>query len=114
MKPPAGEDYRCEPISCCKIGQQSGNVAQERTLIAAVMQRLEIFLKWCQQDGADDEGDQQSICAFDDVLPVAAPAQGEHAACTCNQEEQRYPPGIDQEQDGHNNLASFRVADVPV
>ena len=78
------------------------------------MQRLEIFLKRRQQDGADDEGDQQSSHSLADLLPVASPAQGEHTSSARNQEEQRYPPRVDQEQDSQDGVALFRVIDVPI
>lgn len=78
------------------------------------MQRLEIFLKWCQQDGAHNERDQQSRYSLAEELTVAAPAQGEHTASTGNQEEQRYAPRVDQEQDSQDNVTLIGVIDVPI
>jgi hypothetical protein len=77
------------------------------------VQSIQVFLQWRQQDGAHDEGDEQSSDSLTDVLLVASPAQGELASSTRNQEEQRYPPRVDQEQYGHNSFAFFRVFDVP-
>jgi len=78
------------------------------------VQRLEIFLKWCQQDGAHNERDQQSRYSLAEELTVAAPAQGEHTASTGNQEEQRYAPRVDQEQDSQDEVALIGVIDVPI
>ena len=53
-----------------------GDKAQERSLEVPKVQSLEIFLKWRQQDGAHDEGDEQSRHSLTDVLPVASAAKG--------------------------------------
>ena len=77
-----------------------------------MVQSLEISLKWGQQDGSNNKGDEQSIHALANVLPVASPAQGEHAAGTGNQEEQWYPPGVDRQQNAHDGIAFYRVVYV--
>jgi hypothetical protein len=46
-------------------------------------------------------------------LPVAAATQSEHAAGTCNQEEEWYSPGVDCHQNAHDSLAFYRIVDVP-
>jgi hypothetical protein len=79
-----------------------------------LVQSLEIGLQWREQDGANDEGDQQSSHSLADVLPVAAPAKGEHTSSARNQEKERYPPRIDQEQDSQDEVTLIGVIDVPI
>ena len=114
MQSPSAKNYRIEQVARNALIKQFGDVVQEGTLKGFLMKSFEVLLKWRQQYRANDEGKEQSRHPLTNELLVASSSEGEHSSGARNQEEQRYPPGVDQEQDGQDSVASFCVHDVPV